>query len=396
MKNKYSTALYALVSLMAIAQIACSGPSAPTATKGKNPGDPSSAANVNGNNGDSAVLRKVDPRSKLSVFELDDAILRINGLRVGLQDYMASTSPAVTFLMPENGDYVEVLRCRADTIIRGTFDTLIDVDLGTPSQSEETKIMMSNNFWEAASTANGCLLVLSGFSDKAYIDNFALTGNYRYVMRACVDPNRLTDKELVTNRNCSKQVAISPVLNNFVNKRVQKETDALTLAAKYRDTVDGKGRQIYYLTVEMNNNLVECQSREISRQVSLKKRKAMTTLIGTGLAFAAKLTLTDPGASSVVKDATGAEKLVQPSFTDKFKTAWSNKDAIAGEGAQFGSVLNDLFSSPADFERSCTSAEKNRKDIETVAAQLKSAHEMWAHAMDDADAAKKSRIGLEK
>ena len=256
--------------------------------------------------------------------------------------------------------------------------------------------MMSNNFWEAASTANGCLLVLSGFSDKAYIDNFALTGNYRYVMRACVDPNRLTDKELVTNRNCSKQVAISPLLNNFVNKRVQKETDALTLAAKYRDTVDGKGRQIYYLTVEMNNNLVECQSREISRQVSLKKRKAMTTLIGTGLAFAAKLTLTDPGASSVIKDATGAEKLIEPSFTDKFKTAWSNKDAIAGEGVQFGSVLNDLFSSPADFERSCTSAEKNRKDIETVSSQLKSAHEMWARAMDDAEAAKKSRLGLEK
>lgn len=383
----------ALCVISGMASVACSVSSptlplaVPSVAPSAKPGE-SVPVTQTGSQLSSDQLRVVDQRPKVSAFQIDDEIFRVSGLRVGLQDYMSSQSPALSAFMPQQADYMEVLRCRADTVIRGTFDSLVDVDLGSPSLQDEKRVLQSNDFWLAAAKANGCFLVTASFSARVFLDNAALSGGYRYVVRACVNADRLTDKELLTSRNCSKMVAISPLLQDFVNTRVERETQAFSEAQKHQDIIDGKGRQVYAMTVDLNNELVKCMNAEVNRQVNLKKRQAITSLLGFGASFGMKLLAPSGTAASAVGS--------QTSFGDRFKSAWADKDQIMGEGAQVASVLNNLLSSPGDFPRSCTAATKLEQDIVTATQQIKSEHELYAKAMDAAEAARRARLEMER
>lgn len=325
----------------------------------------------------------VTPRPKVSSLALDEAHFRIFGLRVGLQDFMSSQSPTVVVNLPESADYAEILRCKHDTVIRGAFADLLDVDLGSPSTADATRIFKANNFWDAAAqNTNSCFLVSAGHSDKSFLDTFALSGSYRYVARACVNMERL-EKDGATNRNCSRQVALSPALMDFKNARVEAERAALGLAQQWTDKVNGLGRHIHYLTVDFNNSLARCDKWETDRQVRLKKREGIQTLLGFGLAVGKNL-LTAGGIAT------------SGTFGSRVTALWNQRDAVASEGAKITTSLNGLFASPYDYPRTCTEATRLQRELVARTQELKSAHQYWANAMDDADKARASRTGMER
>lgn len=235
--------------------------------------------------------RLLGSRRSVSIFELDESGFRINGLRVGMQDYMDASSPVVLFFLPELADFIEILRCRADTVIRGSFDNLQDVDLGTNSLADESRSLQSNDFWKAASKTSGCLQIAQNYSDpKLFLDTFALSGSYRYVVRACVDNDRITDTEkLDTNRNCSKQVGISPVLKSYVNQRAEMEIEALQKAANLRMRADALGRELYAIAVRYNREESACEARNVDAAARAQKTKAINAIIGAGISLGATI-----------------------------------------------------------------------------------------------------------
>ena len=320
-------------------------------------------------------LKIIDPRPKVSAFTLDEQPFHVAGVRVGLQDYMSSDSPAVSFIRPDMADYVQILRCSKDAIITVGGQTIESVELGTSQSEEQTRIWQGNDFWAAAEQSNGCALIATEYADKQIlIDGYAPSGGFRWVMRACVSPTRLADTQALSTRNCSRQLAVSPVLEDFKNKRQEIERLAIEEALKERDKMDGIGIAVYYQTVAYNNALSECQLTEEDRATGVRKKRAIGTIVGQGVGLAASLYAggAGQGAGGSFSWAQGAQ------------SAWSAGSQAGGSGfggslgSNLGASINDLFTHSADFARSCTTAKKLENEGAIMASQLKAAHELFA------------------
>lgn len=315
------------------------------------------------------LLSHIETRPKISVAtDLDEVGFRMNGLRAGLQDFTLSTSPVVTLFIPEQADYAEVMRCSDSLAMQGIFENLSNIELGVSSADEEARLMASNDFWKAASQA-GCLLVSTNQSSNMLFDHSAPSGTFRYMARACVDNSRLSDGDLFDNRNCSMQVTATPALT-FRNTRQDKTQKALSDAQQAKSIAEGLGRYLFKLTVDLNNALIECDAHEKDRLVAVQRKNAVTTLIGAGLAL---------GSGAV----------------NELNTLSSNDAGGNPNPLTIGGALRSLFTSSADFPKSCTDADEARSNGETATKQIADQQKIYAALMEEASQAQKEQQVVE-
>ena len=335
-------------------------------------GDPVSAADM---------YLTAEPKAVVAGAELDSLAMRLNGLRVGMQEYARSKSPVVAYFIPQKADYIQIVRCDHDALIRGALDNLNDVDLGSVSTADESRIFQMNDFWNAAMLNPSCKVLSAHVEDKEILDNAAPSGSYRYVARACVYADRLVQAENLVGRVCSRQVALSPVLADFINERAVAENDALAAQLKWKEKIETLGGAISAATLALNTALKTCDTLEADREARVKRKAALTTLLGSGVSVAAKLlNPANEGLTSV----------------EKAKTVWQERADVKAEGQKVGQVLMWLLTSVKDFPKSCTVAEQLVANNHANVLELKAAHEQYAIAVDAALAASAHRIAVEK
>ncbi len=312
---------------------------------------------------------KVIERPLVSAYLIDEAKFKLNGTQVGLQSFIKYDTPFVTWMMPEQADYVEILRCKGDVQISGLDRALGDVEVGTMSKDSEVQDYKANSYWKSAEDSGACTLIGKDFNERhEFIDMSAPSGNWRYIVRACVDIKRLADSKLAGSRNCSRQIGVSGVLSYFENKREKIKLTAMQVVTDQRSKMDGISRQIYSETIDFNNALVECANREHKRLVSLKRRAAISQLIGLGVSFGANIFSASTSAISSM---------------DTFKKIWSTKDSIAGASVPIGGMLMDLTTSEDDFPKTCTAAEAARVRTAVLVTQFKAEHLVYATKLDE-------------
>lgn len=312
---------------------------------------------------------KIIVRPVVSAYLLDAAKFKVNGTQTGLQSFLNFETPFVAWMMPEQADYVEILRCKGDVAISGLDKSLSDVEVGTMTKDEELQEFKNNDYWKSSEQSGACTLIGKDFNERQQLlDLAAPSGNWRYIVRACVDQKRLADAKQAGNRNCSRQLGVSSILTYFQNKREKTKLDALQAVTDQRSKIDALSRDIYGTTVDFNNALIECTKREKNRQVSLKRRSAITQLVGIGVSFAANIYSASSSAVSSI---------------DTFKKVWDGKDAIAGASVPIGGMLMDLTANENDFPRSCTSATEARLKLETLVIAFKAEHLVYATKFDE-------------
>lgn len=335
-----------------------------------------------------ADMYAAKPIPMLSALKIDDSDFRINGLVVGSQDYMSGETPIVNFLMPAKADYIEIIRCFENAIIRTATHNLDDVVIGSPSLEEERRIFISNDFWRAALELDSqCIIISENNTSREFFDVRATSGSWRYLARACVSPDRLTDKELTSSRNCSKHVATAKIID-FKNQRLATESAALDKVQKFRDHVDGLGRELYFLTLSLNNALAACNDAETERQIHVKRKEAITKIAGIGISLGLELSLPASGIPAV--------KAGTKTWAQLWGETWNSRDAIAGQGAQITQALQWLFSSPNDYPRTCTKAKEIVSIADTKRSELQNVHKELALAADEAEALRKNRKEFEE
>lgn len=318
----------------------------------------------------SGDLQLKQSRSAVSAFELDDSEFRPNGLRVGKQDFLNYECPVISYFMPKKADYVEILRCQSDAIIRGTFDNLSDVDLGNESIDIETTTFQTNKFWEAAASQRTCSLIATDYTDNnQFMDCATASGSYRYILRACVDTERLRDTELLQDsRNCSRQVALSQPLKDYVNRRSRDAREAIAEMTLNRTRADNLGRQIYGKVLEYNNALIACQDLSMERETYRRKAEAINKILGFGISLGAQLLFPEEIGTSRI---------------NSFKDVWENGNDIGSRGAQIAGFLSLLTASEGTVDRpegnfGCPAAYKREKEIGILKRELQSIHQTFS------------------
>jgi hypothetical protein len=216
----------------------------------------------------------------VSAFTLDTISFTILGVSVGLQNFMDSKAPVLSFQLPRDADYVEVLRCPSNAVIMSSTNAISMAKLPSiiASQSDLLSFYQQNDIFNGAAQTSSCMLVADALNRNSFVDSIAPSGNLVYLLRACVNPVRLTDAEKLSSRNCSLVVAVSPNLNGFVNSQQEDIQENLRMAASYSGKKDAVALRMQYIAAQANAALDKCEKEGHGAQVDKIVRDSWTNL----------------------------------------------------------------------------------------------------------------------
>lgn len=293
--------------------------------------------------------------SKVSAFTLDDKKFSINQIAIGLQTYVKSQTPVVSYKVPEGADYVEILRCRNDAVLTTGSDpiNLVDIELSGRSDAEKAHLYRSNDYFKAGEDNLQCELLTQGYVGKEFFDAFAPSGSFRYMIRACVTPSRLIDQEGFSRRNCSRRVGFSALLADYKNSRQKKEQDSLRLASIYASKMGTSTATMKFLAEGANAAINECEEREHQRLVEKKVRDAWITIAASVIETSFEITTLRSTNKGLYGKLTKASKA-------KGKVSFLDVAQLIGatQGATLSETFIQIAGSSHDMPRSCATYKK--------------------------------------
>jgi hypothetical protein len=290
-----------------------------------------------------------------------------------------------------------------------------------------------------ASSQAGCTYLNAGTIEESVTDAWADSNPYRYLAVACIAPNRLTDTDLTSRRNCSKRFAISPVID-YKNQRKEEEKKAIQELEIIRSSLDIVASNIGEQAFSLIEAMDECEKREHNRSVDTETKNSVLQLVGAAgeivlevLDFAKSrgANLAKKAAKSVGRDVAknGVKGAVEGAAQEAAQKATRNLDiktSAAGrkassqvskkapgvgetfmnitqlgqamEGMTFTMILTNLFATAEDMPRSCEKALSRRETLEITMNQVLILAEEYTYANLNLDLVRKglsNQAGLE-
>jgi hypothetical protein len=318
MKNKNYYKKFSLCFFIGASMVSCSNNQNPQNSASLNVADFSSL--------------KIPP--KISVTEINSPEFALSGFNVGLASKTAGQVPSINFIIPPKADFVQLIRCRSDAQLTELFEI--------NQNSAETKTVWQKfiikDYFKIAAENPQCVMITAGFSSTSYIDVFAPSGSFRYLGRACATRERITDIGDIPVGDCGRWVSVTSVLTGFKNKNKEIENDNQRKSREMRDEADTLTRRMYFLTADINSELLKCDKTWDKNVKNKNKRDAIFNFLQKGVGLGMSVFSYAPPVDAV----------------------------------QIISGIQNIFASPNDFQRSCTQAEVYRKEGEIIASQLKS------------------------
>lgn len=323
---------------------------------------------------------KYIPLTKVNEYELDKTSFKVQNLAVGIRDYIQNPTPYISYTLPKDADYVQIIRCDQSADLSGIsghdLSSLSNVDSNIKSESD----MYAEDYWaEALDQKEKCQLVSLGSSATAinsqigeFLDAYAESGSHRYILRACVIKDRYdTDSErTIRSDPCSRFLAISNLEKDFVSKR-SDEVKRLYKAAEVAKSIFlGKTRRVQVLADAAIANLDNCNEQNHQRAVAKAVRDSWA-----GIAAAvAELGFEIVSAKKSLGD--GLKELAKGgSFFSFVKGGAFDIGGIlaSGEGFLFKEMFTQIASSSNDLPRQCYLYEQNVRDLEILDKELATA-----------------------
>lgn len=295
-------------------------------------------------------------RPKLSRFEIDDSKFIVTGIAIGLKDFIDSESPLLTYKIPKDADYIEIIRCDSHAnIATGTgVISLDDTSLSGPSR---TTLYRTNDFFRAAEETKGCEVISLGEISNQFQDTFAPSGSYRYIVRACVASERLMDSEKLTKRNCSQQVGVSDEMK-YTNKRKDQENKAIQKMHVHESSIDNAFWNMRIIAEEFIDELNRCEEREVERAIDTKIREAWVTVAASAADIS--LELVSYGKANPAKI---LQHYTMP--TSGGRVMDMMQMAGASGGLSFRDMFLNLTASSDDMPRSCARLQSIQLTMQT-------------------------------
>ena len=307
-------------------------------------------------------------RPSVNPYDLDLSPFYPLALVIGLEAYLDAKSPILSYRLPPQADYVEIIRCNNKTVIEtGLESTSIqNLAVSTLSQAQKDALYSSIDYFALALANNDCAQLSLATTNATFSDTFAPSGSWFYLVRACVTPSRLLNVGQASNRNCSRQVAISAPLLTYTNSRDDKINNALRQENIATQNITSISQKITEEAQTYSDDLDNCAKTEQDRAQALKKKNALAQLIGSGIELGIGIVTFSGGG---------------------FFAFYMHFGFMAG-GFTFGHILTNIMASSSDMPRTCTSADiTDSNKIKELMAQIafqKDLQIFWKTQIDNA------------
>lgn len=322
---------------------------------------------------------------KVSAFELDDSRFLIRRISVGMETYINSQTPVLDYDAPLDVDYFEIMRCPYNAVLTGTSDTmrLEDIEMSSLSSTERDRLYRNNDFFAAAAKA-GCTIISQGTITLSFYDSWAPSGSYRYLVHACIAPDRLINTSKLTTRNCSKQIAVSSPVKDYVNTREKKLNENLEKANQLNSEMlmslraaklkadefacyiqwceCGSGANEQSICQRDTNGIpTQCSGGEHGRAVNKAKKDAIVKLVAVGLDLVVNFASSGPGG--------GLVKMIQkPLSAGSLMTGVGYAASLSG--MSFSHMLQELATTTQDYPRACSKGISLDQQMSSMALAL--------------------------
>lgn len=327
---------------------------------------------------------------RISRFRLDDRSFSVLKLAIGQQLFLESQSPVVAYKIPDVADYVEILRCQTNVILNAGTDTikLTDIELSKFTPEQRDSFYRNNNFFAEAERQEECELVSTGTFREEFLDSWAPSGKYRWLVRACVSPNRLLDKEKLSTRNCSRRVAISSALQ-VSNNRKKKENSFLRKANQYSLEMEQIAQKMVWMGKEFNYALQFCEDFHHGEEIRKKKKEAIIILIATAIEVPLELAT----AGRAVVDGKPVSFLKHYTNPKEIMDILQLMGALGG--MTFVPILQALTFTSEDVPRTCPKTLNIEQQLAAATQELLIAGLRYGYYADRADIARKGQNALD-
>jgi len=284
-------------------------------------------------------------RPNVTSAELDTADFYPAGLVVGLQNYIDANSPLLSYIIPPQADYMQIIRCKNNTIIENGLQGMSLQSLSNSMLTQDQKMLIyqNNDYFGLALSNQDCVELSLATQTPEFQDSFAPSGSWFYLAHACVSPGRLNASHAVSNRNCSMQVAISTPLLNYVNTRDNALNSALQNVNVYSTKIVNISLQIDHTASQFATDLNNCALTAQSHAEAAKFRQGLAQVIGSGIELGLAVSA-------------GAVGVIDLMF--------------ASSGFVFGPALKGLFTTSNDMARTCTTAMRDTNSIQGLVFEL--------------------------
>lgn len=306
-------------------------------------------------------------RDPVNPADLDSSLFYPLGLVVGLETYLDAKSPILSYAIPKQADYMEIIRCDNKTVIETGVESISIQNLSTSSlpQSQKDALYRGNDYFNLALINKDCTQLSLATTDATFSDTFAHSGNWFYLVHACVNPTRMMNVGQSSNRNCSRQVAISAPLLDYVNARDDKINNALEKENIATSSIMSISQKICESAEQYAKALDTCATTEQERAEAKKKRDALAQLIGSGIELGIAVLTMGPGV-----------------FGNIFHFMF------LGGSFTFAVILKNIMSSAGDMARTCTDADvdgvNRMSSLMTGLAYQKDLQIFWKTQVDNA------------
>lgn len=279
-------------------------------------------------NSEQAIFKEIS-RPMVTMESLKTEEFRVPWFIVGLAAHVRSKSPELRYQLPKNADYVELLRCQS---------------LNTFAQTVRANVLQNKptEGWELTVKDGQCVsLTNAGFSQTKFLDVTAPSNTYRYLIRACVNRNRVSNAPMVVTSFCSNYISITQSDLPFVNERKQAELSAYDHAKVYIDQQNESLRKISSFAVELNNVKAKCIIKEADRQKAIAQQAQLSKIIGVGVSIADKV-IGGEGFLSIAQD---LSTLVATPNVTTLQSVGEISSALLSQttGAKAGGTLQQLL-----------------------------------------------------
>ncbi|MDD9952701.1 MAG: hypothetical protein OXT67_14165 [Zetaproteobacteria bacterium] len=322
------------------------------------------------------LAAKYLPQESITQVKLDSQQFRIDRPLVALKPFLEFKTPLVDFTLPQQANYVEIMRCLASvslTPATGGTDLAELYASALPLEKIETTLT-EHRYWEDILSKQGCQLVSSGTRVPLTPDAYAPSGSFHYLLRACIDPTRLdTGSQSYSTRNCSRFVTISPLVSSYTNQRQDKSKRLAKAASAMSSKMEQTAAQMRTLSERAVKQLNDCATANHLFQVNKTVRDSWVTMAAVGLEIVIELaSIKDVFPMEAFSFGEAAKYYGKTLTFQRYRDASAFQQLMdltqlggAFQGYLFADTLKNIFANSGDMVRRCATYEDSLRQLET-------------------------------